>query len=324
MARFAVAQCFASLGSVHRGSKVGRLIIGGTDGTRRSYERIRMRQLRTEVETRRAQAQPYGPAGIIDPDVGYAIVPTSGWDHVDDAIATAHRVVDRQGAETTPQNNKGQLTSGFLPPSAIDSGSPLLQLALSDAVLRPVISYLGSVPVLDQVDVWHSVEAGLVGSPLTESQLYHCDWEATTKVRVLVYASSVADKDGPLTVIDAAESARVRRSTRYRYLPHRTDRLRPRRFSLRVPDDVVYAVADPARARAVVGPAGTAAFVDTSRCLHYGSRVQGHGERLAVVFQFLPVTAFTVPPGASVAIEAPFAHARTNEMTDVQKMVLAS
>jgi hypothetical protein len=56
----------------------------------------------------------------------------------------------------------------------------------------------------------------------------------------------------------------------------------------RYSDDVVYQVAQRDDAISLLGPPGTAMFVDTNRCLHFGGRSTGH-DRLLLVAQYVRV-----------------------------------
>jgi hypothetical protein len=102
-------------------------------------------------------------------------------------------------------------------------------------------------------------------------------------VKIFVLCSDVRPENGPLTLLDAARSAQVRRATRYRYHDHLTD----------AQVQEVVGSAPPAQ---VVGTAGTVCLVDTSRCFHFGARVTpGAAPRLVAMVQFLNPSAFVLP-----------------------------
>jgi hypothetical protein len=56
--------------------------------------------------------------------------------------------------------------------------------------------------------------------------------------------------------------------------------------SARYTDEELATHGDPAAAIRLVGPAGTAAVVDTSRCLHAGSRIPDGHFRLVLIIQY--------------------------------------
>jgi hypothetical protein len=73
----------------------------------------------------------------------------------------------------------------------------------------------------------------------------------------------------------------------------------------------------------MVGAAGTVAFVDTSRCFHYGSRVNaGAPSRLVAVFQYLSPFSFRVSRDRKRA--TPYHYAAGSKATDLQKLVLGA
>ena len=135
-------------------------------------------------------------------------------------------------------------------------------------MLSSVSRYLGVVPLLTTIAVFHSDT--VAGDP-TSSQLYHCDGDDVTQVKIFVYCTDVDVPSGPLTLLDAATTREVQRRTGYRYRH-------------RLSDDQVRAAVGAPREHVILGPTGTTVFVDTSRCFHFGSRVApGAPARLAAM-----------------------------------------
>jgi hypothetical protein len=193
----------------------------------------------------------------------------------------------------------------------LDLSSPLLRFALSDQVIAPAARYLGMVPILTGVTVLASPyisDASFAGS-----QLFHSDWEDRSQVKVFVHCSDVAEEHGPLTAVAAEASGRVKQALDYHYGGP----------NFRLPDDEVLPRVDPDEVTAFVGPAGSCTFIDTSRCLHLGSRVRaGAGERLVVQFQFLTPAAFDLQL-ATRRRARPFA-AVTGDLSPLQRLVLGA
>jgi len=80
------------------------------------------------------------------------------------------------------------------------------------------------------------------------------------------------EEQGPLTFLPADISAQVQKSIG--------------RILGRVSDDQVYRAGGQNHDFKLVGPRGSGAFLDTSRCLHYGSRFNKR-DRLILIVQFL-------------------------------------
>jgi len=173
------------------------------------------------------------------------------------------------------------------PLTTLDRSSPLLQFAVDPRVVSVAAHYLGVVPMLTMVTILASPP---VPGPSSGSQLFHSDWEDVRQVKVFVNCSNVAEENGPLTAVTAEASRRVKEAVGYRYGgPH---------FRLR--DDEVLPLLREGESQAFTGPVGAVVFIDTSSCLHLGSRVRdGAGERLVAQFQYLTPPAFdlTLAPG---------------------------
>jgi hypothetical protein len=166
------------------------------------------------------------------------------------------------------------------PVTDLAPSSTLLRFALDPEVVAAAALYLGIVPVLTQITI---LASPAIPGPLSGSQLFHSDWEDVRQVKVFVACSSVADENGPLTAISARVSRRVKDEVGYRYGGR----------AFRLPDERVAPLLTANDVTAFTGPAGSTTFIDTSSCLHYGSRVHpGAEERLVVQFQYLTPPAF--------------------------------
>jgi hypothetical protein len=95
------------------------------------------------------------------------------------------------------------------------------------------------------------------------------------RVKYLINMDEVDADCGPSTFLPADVSERISNS------------IGSIKKQGRVKDDIVFGIAQPSDLISLIGPAGTAAAVDTSRCFHYGARVR-KGERLLLQFHFLP------------------------------------
>ena len=144
----------------------------------------------------------------------------------------------------------------------------LLQLMVSRPFFDAAITYLGTVPRL--------AGARLCWSPKNEtnlsSQLYHFDYEDLKQVKVFINIFETKEDQGPFTFLPADISERVQRSIG--------------RVIGRVHDERIYEGGGRNQEVKLVGQAGSGAFVDTCRCLHYGSRLNQR-DRVVLIIQFL-------------------------------------
>jgi hypothetical protein len=157
----------------------------------------------------------------------------------------------------------------------------LVEFALSEKMLGPVTQYLGMVPYLTRVDLVYSVSRGT--DEKIESQLFHLDHEGLRQVKYFIYVYDVEEPEGPFTFLPADTSFRVVNDVRTWRKRHAGGRdVESRRYL----DDEITAVKAAQDIVAVKGPAGSGVAVDTSRCLHLGSRCSPGAFRLVLYLQY--------------------------------------
>ncbi len=143
---------------------------------------------------------------------------------------------------------------------------------LSRLIARPILDaatiYLGAVPRLSGAMLVWSPENDTARS----SQLFHFDYEDLTQLKMFINIFDTTAEQGPLTFLPADVSVQVQKTIG--------------RILGRVSDEQVYQACGHNRDRQLVGPSGSGAFLDTSRCLHYGSRFNKR-DRLILIVQFL-------------------------------------
>ncbi len=139
----------------------------------------------------------------------------------------------------------------------------LMEFALSDKVLNSLMSYYGYVPKLCSLGLFVSPP----NTSTKRSQMWHYDGTDLHHVKCFINVFDVGEDDGPFSFIPADRSLELEKVTSRRWkVPDITEENELK--------DVIQ----------LVSPPGGLAFTDTSRCLHYGSRVRG--DRPRVVFQF--------------------------------------
>lgn len=226
-----------------------------------------------------------------------------GTDAVVEEARAALAAFDRE--QPPAGKNRKRFLVNVLHDAGLTLPSPFVRLALDEDVLAAVGRYLGIAPVITRIAVFHS---DVVDAAPTSSQLYHCDGDEVSQVKVFVYCSDVEPRSGPLTIVGAGDTADVLRRTKYT-------------FDMRLTDADVLGQQDRSREHPILGPSGTTVLVDTSRCLHFGSRVEPDAPpRLVTMIQYSTPYAFKLP--ARYQDGAPFRRLLDASLSPLQRFAL--
>ena len=229
-------------------------------------------------------------------------------EHTADVIHIAKSEFSKLDIKSIDWNKKGHLYSGVLSKYNIDESSPIIKFALQERLINPIIKYFGFVPVLSYVGAWYS--PGKL-TEHTSSQLFHCDQADVRQVKVFIHCCDITNEDGALNLIEAQQSKIIRRKIKYRW----DDK------SQCLPDDKVLSLVPKKDWIAQEGKEGTVALCDTSRCFHFGSRLNENSrDRLVMMFQFLSPFAFTLP--WNVTDSLPFSNFDSGKFSKIEKKIL--
>lgn len=150
----------------------------------------------------------------------------------------------------------------------------IVDVATSPDVAQIMCGYFGSIPRFDNADIWISrPNAGNVGS-----QLFHLDKPDRRYTSIFLNILPVDDSNGPFSMLPKPESDTVRQATEYeRIYYHEDGRLPDTKLSeLGMADSLVK----------LTGDSGAGGIVDTSECLHAGSRCES-GIRVVMILSYM-------------------------------------
>jgi hypothetical protein len=254
------------------------------------------RELRVRRQLGAASIRQLG-APLIDPAKGWGAVsfdPTSP--DFSGVLATSRRLFDIKKAEIAEQmagfdtwsaekqakflSRKQSFYRHLLKDDDLRRHPDLVDFALSETMLGPVTQYLGMVPYLTRVDLVYSVSRGT--DEKIESQLFHLDHEGLRQLKYFIYVYDVGEPEGPFTFLPADTSFRVVNDVRAWRKRNGGADVESRRYL----DAEVTAVNAAPDIVTVKGPTGAGVAVDTSRCLHLGSRVRPGAFRLVLYLQY--------------------------------------
>jgi hypothetical protein len=226
------------------------------------------------------------PNTSMDRRDGYAIIDPSQLPGVETIIPLAvelfeakkRQIEARTGPTSELHAKKWAFMRSVLTNTDLHAHPQLVDFALSDGLLSLVTNYLGTIPHLNRVDLLYSVGHG--GDEAISSQIYHLDPEGRRQAKLFLNLRAVGPDEGPFTFIPASETARIVRAIRQRRAGDADMAM------ARYLDDELEQVDGFARTISVMGPPGSGVLVDTSRCLHFGSRVKPGTYRLCLYIQY--------------------------------------
>lgn len=279
-----------------------------SDRTRNLY--VRFRRASAPLTTRkRERLVPSAASGLGIPErEGVVIVGPGTFSETAEIAADAARIEAEADLDELRKRGKDFM----LPLLSVDQLSrddALIRFALRPDVVAAVSSYLGVVPLLSSVNVYRSSPGKR--EKLISSQLFHCDGDDTRQIKIFVLCGTVDEHNGPLMVLDARRSEELRERAGYKYRDRVTD------------EDAARLLGDDLELTPVVGEPGTACFVDTSRCFHYGSRVETEqNPRLVAIIQYLTPYSFMLPRDPRQG--APYRHLAQPDAPTLERLVLGA
>jgi hypothetical protein len=249
-----------------------------TKSPRETRERTRLAR---EFSARAAHAEMSAQQGCL-------LMPPDHFADMPEVLATCRQIfeakvgsggsTDAQEGEFGGRRMKSEYLRNLLTNEDLRRYPVLVDFALSDAAMGMAASYLGTVPNLNRVDLLYSIPRP--GDDKVSSQLFHVDPEGLTQVKFFINIFDVGDSEGPFTFIPADETARI-----IGEVAALRDRL-GKQHAGRYLDDEIAAVGAARAIIRVTGPQGSGVAVDTSRCLHMGSRVRPGSFRLCLYIQY--------------------------------------
>jgi hypothetical protein len=222
------------------------------------------------IEARREIGRAY-----VERHIGTIVIPP------DHAVATASLVQEslpaRDEAAALADGREGKHQNGSLeyPVLAhkLAADGPVIRFGTDPLVLAPVVQYLGMMPILFNAFVTRAYQPEIVAN---SPHHFHLDPEDVRSFKVFVHLTDVDDDCGPFHALHADRSAKVMDAVDYRGITM-------------LDDETVTDLVGWDGVVKVTGPAGTVAFADTTRCLHFGGRPRAAGKpvREMIVYQYL-------------------------------------
>jgi hypothetical protein len=200
---------------------------------------------------------------------GYAIDTSGSLPYLDDVLREADEIIaERAGVSTMPTGAYRSFFQDMWTPGDAERYPSFLNFATSSPLLAVICDYLRSIPVMSTTLptgvrlVESNAEYDDRPDEPKDSQLFHIDYYSKPNVYVLVLLRDTTPENGPWSFLPASVTERVKAGSDY------WKRGTPYRLS----DAQVYSVADRDDLIEFCYPRGTVLFIESSGCLHYGSR----------------------------------------------------
>jgi hypothetical protein len=216
--------------------------------------------------------------------VGYVKIAPGQLPHTEEAIAACKTVYAETMAGGFMEKNKELFSKPFLMPltercSDLLERDGIRRFVLSPELISIACRYFGAMPILSEVQLlWTPAN-----DTLLKSQKFHLDAEDYKQLKLFLHIEPVDESCGPFTLISAEVTRKVCAVTGY--VGGRRTRLE---------DEAIERIAG-REIDSAMGPSGSGILVDTSRCLHYGSR-GNRKERLVLFVQFISYFAPKLEP----------------------------
>ena len=208
--------------------------------------------------------------GVICPQTGFAALAPNALPKTDTVVEVCQRLFsERHGPDTSGAPKP--FYANLLDEQDLLTNPEILEFALDDKVIEIVTDYLGALPRLSALGLQYSP----VNDTTLSSQMFHVDGDDFHQVKCFINIFEVGPDDGPLSFLPADTSKTVCAALRHGW---RAGRLT---------DEQVFGKCEEDMLVAVTGPPGSGVLLDTSACLHFGSRARRR-PRLTLMCQYSP------------------------------------
>ncbi len=200
---------------------------------------------------------------------GWAMDRSKSLPHLDRVLADSEKIIaERAGVQRSAKGAYRSYFQDVWTPADLEKYPSFLDFATSSDVLGVVADYLGCIPALTTTlpSGIRFVESNAAFDDRPndphDSQLYHIDYYSLPNVYVLVLLQDTTAENGPWTFLPRSISMEAKGRLNYW----------SRQRGYRVTDEDVYSVVDRNSVIEFSEPRGTVLFIESSGCLHFGSR----------------------------------------------------
>jgi hypothetical protein len=178
-------------------------------------------------------------------------------------------------------NNYKEYLQSVLSKSELKVNDPIIKIAMDDYLVNLASNYLGMIPIIGQIQLWYSPNESTQDEG---SQFFHLDYADIKQFKVFIMLDDIDKNAGPLTFITSKDSKII--SDKINYKLSNTE--------IRVPDEVIEKYVSKENWIQAIGKKGQILYIDSCRCMHFGSR-NGKKPRRILMIQYITPFSFTLP-----------------------------
>jgi hypothetical protein len=202
---------------------------------------------------------------------GYLLFAPERFDGLSHVLDTCQTIFEQSGvADEDLSARKKRFLVTVIENESFLEWPEIFDFATSRQLIDIATGYFGRVPVLSNVSLWWTPP----NESVEQSQMFHCDREDSSVLKLFFNTHKVTDEMGPFNLIGADASDKVKSAIGY-----------AKRKSSRVSDEEISDQGAMSHRVSLEGPRCAGACVDTYRCLHYGSRANAKS-RLVLMIRF--------------------------------------
>jgi len=161
------------------------------------------------------------------------------------------------------------------------SDKKLSEFLLQDKIYSKISNYIKYKPILFDVSYMYSHKEQYKDN--SSAQLFHSDYEDYSSIKLFWNLHDITEDNGPFTFINREISSKIYSETAYSKNPS----------NKRLDDELIEKYEKKKNWQNIIGPKDGALYIDSTACLHFGSRLK-KGSRKLVQFYFVSPYAYVL------------------------------
>lgn len=174
-------------------------------------------------------------------------------------INKCDRIISSYDENLNQLNRNKSMIYNILEPDDIQKIDGLIEFATSKNLISVISNYLKEIPILLGINLYHSPKNE--NEQFSSSQLFHIDTEQHKQIKIFYLLHDTDISHGPLEFMNKLETENIIKSINYKGKRIADDTIKKLNLNNSFFDDKKF-----------IGKQGSGLMIDSSNCLHRGSR----------------------------------------------------